>query len=60
MKLTGQQIREIHDISDGTEVTLNRTKGQDHVDVERVEDGLRVRVHPNGSMTTLQEARDDG
>jgi len=60
MKLTGWQTIRVAEIADGTDVTLTRVKGQDHVDVHRVEDGLRVRVHSNGDETTLETGRNDG
>lgn len=55
MKLTGAQVDKLVEIADGADVTLVRTKGQEHVDVTRIEDGLRIRVHGDGSEVVLNE-----
>lgn len=59
MFLTGEQVTAIAEISDGTAVTLGRTKGVPWVDVVRWEDALEVRVEQDGTTTTRREAKND-
>lgn len=59
MKLTGTQLGSIWEISDGANVTLHKAKGQTHVDIKRDEDGLVVRVHSDGAVTTLHQPDDE-
>lgn len=55
MKLTGNQVDRIAEISDGMEVFVDPV-GSSYVDVLRKEDGLQVRVRADGGTETLREA----
>jgi len=56
MKLTGEQVRSLNEISDGAIVFVTKTKGQDSIRVRRDEDSLTVSVHADGTETILHEA----
>lgn len=57
MRLTGEQVGRIAEISDGASVMLATPASGTHVIVEREEDGLRVEIGEHGSEVVLREAK---
>jgi hypothetical protein len=58
MKLTGKQIKEIADISDGADVELSEWKNGMSVRVQRLEDNFLVRVYPDGKTVTFAKQQE--
>lgn len=53
MRLTGAQVREIAEISDGADITLQKQKGDSLVWVHRLEDDLRLPIGADGKVVPI-------
>ena len=59
MRLTGEQVKVIANISDGANVVVTNFGTYPSVRVHRIEDDLIVNVDTDGAVTTLKESREE-
>lgn len=56
MRLTGDQVRKLAELSDGAAVSVTKkVRGDAEIIVHRLEDGLRVKVDSFGFTETLHD-----